>query len=127
MLEFYCIPTCSTCKAAKKWLQKYQFEFEEINLKTAPPDEEKWIQIFQHSDLPLKRFFNTSGMVYKERGLKDVVPNLTEHEAAELLASEGMLIKRPLILEGNNSLIGFKEAVYEELLQKERESVVNGK
>ncbi|MFL2105380.1 arsenate reductase family protein [Desemzia sp. FAM 23991] len=127
MLQFYCIPTCSTCKAAKKWLQQHQVELEEINLKTNPPDKETWIKILQQSDLPLKRFFNTSGTVYKERGLKKVIPDLTEQEAAELLASEGMLVKRPLILADGNNLIGFKEEVYEAIWQKERESVVNGK
>lgn len=126
MLQFYCIPTCSTCKAAKKWLQQHQVELEEINLKTNPLDKETWIKILQQSDLPLKRFFNTSGTVYKERRLKDVIPNLTEQEAAELLASEGMLVKRPLILADGNSLIGFKEEVYETIWQKEGESVVNG-
>ncbi|MFL2099616.1 arsenate reductase family protein [Desemzia sp. FAM 24101] len=126
MLQFYCIPTCSTCKAAKKWLQQHQVELEEINLKTNPPDKETWIKILQQSDLPLKRFFNTSGTVYKERGLKEVIPDLTEQEAAELLASEGMLVKRPLILADGNNLIGFKEEVYEAIWQKERESVVNG-
>lgn len=126
MLQFYCIPTCSTCKAAKKWLQQHQVELEEINLKTNPLDKETWIKILQQSDLPLKRFFNTSGTVYKERRLKDVLPNLTEQEAAELLASEGMLVKRPLILADGNSLIGFKEEVYETIWQKEGESVLNG-
>ena len=126
MLQFYCIPTCSTCKAAKKWLQQHEIEFEEINLKTNPPDKEQLLNILRHSDLPMKRFFNTSGTVYKERGLKEVVPHLTEQEAAELLASEGMLIKRPLLIDGSNSLMGFKKEVYEKFWQKERESVANG-
>lgn len=125
MLQFYCIPTCSTCKAAKKWLQQHEIEFEEINLKTNPPDKEQLLNILRHSDLPMKRFFNTSGTVYKERGLKEVVPHLTEQEAAELLASEGMLIKRPLLIDGSNSLMGFKKEVYEKFWQKERESVAN--
>lgn len=125
MIKFYCIPTCSTCKAAKKWLQQYEIEFEEINLKTNPPDKEQVLNILRHSDLPMKRFFNTSGTVYKERGLKEVVPHLTEQEAAELLASEGMLIKRPLIVNGNTSLIGFKEEAYEEFWQLEREFVAD--
>lgn len=125
MIQFYCIPTCSTCKAAKKWLQQHEIEFEEINLKTNPPDKEQVLNILRHSDLPMKRFFNTSGTVYKERGLKEVVPHLTEQEAAELLASEGMLIKRPLIVNGNTSLIGFKEEAYEEFWQLEREFVAD--
>lgn len=127
MVQFYCIPTCSTCKAAKKWLQQQQIEFEEINLKTNPPNKETWMDIFQQSELPLKRFFNTSGMVYKERGLKEIVPNMTEQEAAEWLASEGMLVKRPLMLIGEKSLVGFKEELYEKFWHKERESVVNDK
>lgn len=125
VLQFYCIPTCSTCKAAKKWLQQHEIEFEEINLKTDPPKKEQLLNLLQHSDLSMKRFFNTSGTVYKERGLKEVVPGLTEQEAAELLASEGMLIKRPLIIKGSNSLIGFKEEVYERIWQNERESITN--
>lgn len=127
MVQFYCIPTCSTCKAAKKWLQQQQIEFEEINLKTDPPDKETWMDILQQSELPLKRFFNTSGMVYKERGLKDFVPHMTAQEAAEWLASDGMLVKRPLMLTGKKSQVGFKEELYEEFWRKERESVVNDK
>lgn len=116
MLKFYCIPTCSTCKAAKKWLTRHQIEFEEINLKTAPPAKEEVMEIFKETDLPMKRFFNTSGGVYRENGLKDLFPNLSREDAAEWLSTEGMLVKRPLIVSEEAIIVGFKEEDYQVLL-----------
>ena len=116
MLKFYCIPTCSTCKAAKKWLTQHQIEFEEINLKTDPPAKAEVMEMFEQSELPMKRFFNTSGMVYKEKGLKDSFSHLSPEEAAELLSTEGMLVKRPLIIADSGIIIGFKEESYQALL-----------
>lgn len=126
-MQFYCIPTCSTCSNARKWLQEQGIEFEEINLKVQPPTVEELVRIMKQSELPIKRFFNTSGTLYKEQGLKEVVPNLTVREAAEKLASDGMLIKRPLVIQDGQFTIGFKAEVYEQIWQKEKETIHHGK
>lgn len=125
-MQFYCIPTCSTCAAARKWLQEHGIEFEEINLKVQPLAAEELIRVMKQSELPIKRFFNTSGTLYKEQGLKEVVPHLSMEEAAEKLASEGMLIKRPLAIHDNQLTIGFKAEVYEQIWQKEKETIQHG-
>lgn len=116
VLKFYCIPTCSTCKAAKKWLTQNKIEFEEINLKTNPPAKEEVMELFKQTDLPMKRFFNTSGMVYREKGLKESFQHLSQEEAAELLSTDGMLVKRPLLVDETAVLVGFKEENYQVLL-----------
>lgn len=126
-MHFYCIPTCSTCAAARKWLSERGIEFEEINLKTCPPTAEELIQIMQYSELPLKQFFNTSGTIYKRKGLKNVVPHLSLEEAAELLSSDGMLIKRPLVVKERQVTVGFKADKYEEIWQEEKEKIHHGK
>lgn len=126
-MQFYCIPTCSTCAAAKKWLREHEIAFEEINLKTNPPAKSDLISIIKHSGLPLKRFFNTSGTVYKESGLKNKIAELTIEEAAELLSSDGMLIKRPLVVTGKQPVIGFKVENYEQIWQQEKEKISYGK
>lgn len=117
LLKFYCIPTCSTCKAAKKWLTQHKIEFEEINLKTDPPAKAEVMDMFEQSELSMKRFFNTSGMVYREKGLKESFQHLSQEEAAELLSTEGMLVKRPLIVADSSIIVGFKEENYQSLLQ----------
>lgn len=126
-MKFYCIPTCSTCKAAKNWLREHEVEFEEINLKMQPPSKNELESILMHSELPLKRFFNTSGTVYKEKGLKNKIAELTIEEAAELLSSDGMLIKRPLVLTNKQSIVGFKAEQYEQIWQQEKEKISHGK
>lgn len=127
MVQFYCIPTCSTCAAARKWLQNHEVEFEEINLKLNPPAKEEMMTIMEHSKWPRKRFFNTSGTVYKEKELKNVVSELKIEAAAELLAGDGMLIKRPLIIKGKQSVVGFKTEQYEQMWQKEKERMNHDK
>lgn len=125
MLKLYCIPKCSTCAKARKWLEQQAVSYEEINLKERTPSKEEWIQWIQQSGLPIKSFFNTSGTVYKEKNLKTVVPSLTLDEAAELLSQDGMLVKRPLAVDDEGTCtVGFKENIYQEKWKKE--SVSNG-
>ena len=101
-------PKCTTCKRAKKWLDEHQISYEERDIKENNPSLEELKEWYQRSGLPLKRFFNTSGMLYKEMKLKDKLP--------ELLASDGMLVKRPIVVTEDQVLVGFKEAQWEEEL-----------
>ena len=107
---FICYPKCSTCKKAKKFLTDHQIEFDERLNK----DELK--ALYLKSGLPLKRFFNTSGNLYKEKHLKDILPTLSEDEQLELLSTNGMLVKRPILETKDKVLVGFKEEQYKELL-----------
>ena len=105
-------PKCSTCKKAKKYLEEHGIEFEDRHIVEENPEElAEWIRI---SGKPVKKFFNTSGMKYRELGLKDKLPQMNEEEQIELLASDGMLVKRPLLIDGEMVLTGFKEAEWPE-------------
>lgn len=108
-------PKCSTCKKAKKWLDERGISYEDRHIVEHNPSKEELAQWIQDSGLPVKRFFNTSGMKYKELGLKDRLLSMTEEEQLELLASDGMLVKRPLIISENLIYPGFKEEVWEKL------------
>lgn len=108
-------PKCSTCKKAKKWLQQNNINFEDRNIAEQNPTKEELKAWHQKSGMPLKRFFNTSGLVYKELGLKDKLKDMTEDEQYAILATNGMLIKRPLVVTENSVLLGFKEAEWEKL------------
>lgn len=109
---FICYPKCSTCKKAEQYLQAKGLSFTVRDIKT---DDElrTW---YAASGLPLKRFFNTSGNLYKQLGLKDKLPTMSEDEQLELLASDGMLVKRPLVIYDGGVLVGFKQAEYDEKL-----------
>ena len=109
-------PKCTTCKRAKKWLDEHQISYEERDIKENNPSLEELKEWYQRSGLPLKRFFNTSGMLYKEMKLKDKLPEMSEEEQLELLASDGMLVKRPIVVTKERVLVGFKEAQWEEEL-----------
>lgn len=109
-------PKCTTCQKAKKWLVEHQVEFEDRHIVEQNPTQEELKQWYAMSGLPLKRFFNTSGMKYKELQLKDKLPSMTEEEQLELLASDGMLVKRPLLVGEDYAVQGFKEAVWMEKL-----------
>ncbi len=114
-MQFICYPTCSTCQKAKKWLEQTGLSFEERNIKTENPTYEElkcWQKI---SGLPLKRFFNTSGMLYRDLALKEKLPGMTEEEQLRLLASDGMLVKRPLLVAREKVLVGFREKEWESL------------
>ena len=108
-------PKCSTCKKAKKWLEDNSVAFTDRHIKEENPTAEELSEWHKKSGLPLKKFFNTSGVLYKELKLKDKLPEMSEQEQLELLATDGMLVKRPLIIGENFVLVGFKEAEWEKL------------
>lgn len=107
---FVCYPKCSTCKKAQAWLDAHGLTYQVRDIKTQNPSEEELRQWHSQSGLPLKRFFNTSGQQYRALELKDKLPTMTEEEQYALLATDGMLVKRPILLTGNKVLVGFKEA-----------------
>ena len=112
---FVCYPKCSTCGKARKWLEENSISYEERDIKTENPTEEELKTWHRQSGLPLKRFFNTSGIKYRELGLKDKVTNFSAEEAAALLATDGMLIKRPLLVQdGRIVQVGYRTE-YKEL------------
>ena len=109
MIQFICYPKCTTCQKAKKWLDDHKIEYELRDIKLVNPtlDELKeWCRI---SGLPLKKFFNTSGLLYKSLDLKNRLPEMSEDEMLNLLATDGMLVKRPLLVDDDFVLVGFKE------------------
>ena len=109
MLKFICYPKCTTCQRAKKWLDDHQVSYEFRDIKLENPTQEELIAWYRMSGLPLKKFFNTSGLLYKSLDLKNKLPTMTEDEMLALLASDGMLVKRPLLIGDNFVLVGFKE------------------
>ncbi len=112
---FVCYPKCSTCQKARKWLESVHIPFEVRDIKTENPTYEE-LKLWQmKSGLPLKKFFNTSGMLYRDLGLKDRLSAMTEEEMLGLLASDGMLVKRPILVAGDTVLVGFKEKEWESL------------
>lgn len=115
-MQFICYPKCSTCQKARKWLEANHLEFTERHIVEENPSYEELKEWYAESGLPLKKFFNTSGMLYKEMRLKDKLPTMSEEEQLKLLATNGMLVKRPLIVNGNIILTGFKEAEWENAL-----------
>ena len=106
-------PKCSTCKKAKKWLEARGVEFDERHIVEDNPSADELRRWHAMSGLPLRRFFNTSGMLYRELGLKDKLPSMGEGEMYELLASNGMLVKRPLLVLDDSVLVGFKQDEWE--------------
>ena len=109
-MQFICYPRCSTCQKAKKWLEEEGLDVEERHIKDDRPTLEELRAWHRQSGLPLKKFFNTSGLLYKELQLKDRLPAMGEEEQLALLASDGMLVKRPLLIGDGFVLVGFKEA-----------------
>ena len=110
-----CYPKCTTCQKAKKWLTEKGISFEERDIKTENPTKEELEAWYKKSGLPLKRFFNTSGILYKEMKLKDRLPEMTEDEQLTLLSTDGMLVKRPILISDEQVLVGFKEKEWETL------------
>lgn len=113
---FICYSKCSTCKKAEKWLKEKGIDFTKRDIASENPGKEelqKWIDI---SGLPFKKFFNTSGMKYREMGLKDKVPYMSRDEAVEILAGDGMLVKRPVLVGDDFVLVGFNESQWQEKL-----------
>jgi arsenate reductase len=113
---FVCYPKCSTCRKALAWLDEHSIEFDQRDIALDNPTIDELRLWHKMSDLPLKRFFNTSGMKYRELGLKDKLPTMTENDMYELLATDGMLVKRPLLVLDDTVLVGFREAEWEALL-----------
>lgn len=111
-------PTCSTCQKARKWLDEHEVSYEARHIKEENPTKEELRTWYTRSGLPLKRFFNTSGLAYKSMGLKDKLPDMSEEEQLTLLATDGMLVKRPLLVADGFVLVGFKPAEWEQVLTK---------
>lgn len=109
-------PPCSTCKKAKNWLDEHGLSYTDRHIKENNPSYEELKSWYERSGLPLKRFFNTSGLAYKALNLKDRLPNMSEEEQLRLLASDGMLVKRPLLVTESRVLTGFKEAEWLQIL-----------
>lgn len=109
-------PPCTTCKKAKAWLDAHNVSYEDRHIKEQNPTYEELKAWYEKSGLPLKKFFNTSGLLYKSLSLKDKLPTMSEEEQLRLLASDGMLVKRPILVQGDKILTGFKEAEWEKLL-----------
>lgn len=118
MILFIQYPPCSTCQKAKKWLDGRGAVYTDRHIKEQNPSYEELKAWYQRSGLPLKKFFNTSGLLYKSLNLKDKLPTMTEEEQLHLLATDGMLVKRPIIVTENGILTGFKEADWDALLNK---------
>lgn len=114
---FLCYPKCSTCQKARRWLDERGLVYDVRDIKADNPTADELRDWHRKSGLPLKRFFNTSGLQYKALGLKDRLPGMTEEEQYALLATDGMLVKRPLLLDGETVLVGFREAQWAEALQ----------
>ena len=111
-----CYPKCSTCKKAIKWLEENGIEYTYRDIKEDNPTEEELREWHAISGKPLRKFFNTSGMIYRDMQLKDKLPNMSEDEMFKLLASDGMLVKRPFVVAGDTILLGFKESEWKSLL-----------
>lgn len=113
---FLCYPKCTTCRKAKAWLEEQNISFTLRDIKEENPTEEELQSWWQRSGLPLRKFFNTSGLQYKALGLKDKLPTMTEAEQIALLSSDGMLVKRPLLVGEDFVLVGFRPVEWEEKL-----------
>lgn len=113
-MKVYCYPKCSTCKKALAWLDEKGVAYELLDIRQQNPSEEQLREWYEMSGLPLKKFFNTSGMIYREMELSRKLPAMAEEEQLALLASDGMLVKRPLVIGDDFVLAGFKEADWAE-------------
>lgn len=116
-MEFLCYSRCTTCQKAKKWLDANKIEYTEHPIKEQKPTVEELKKWHKMSGLPLKKFFNTSGLLYKDMKLKDKLPQMSEEEQYALLATDGMLVKRPMLVGEDFVLVGFKEAEWTERLK----------
>ena len=116
MIKFICYPKCTTCQKAKKWLDDNNIEYVLRDIKEKNPSFEELSAWHKKSGLPLKKFFNTSGLLYKSMELKDKIPAMSEEEQLKLLATDGMLVKRPLVVDEGFVLVGFTESEWNEKL-----------
>ena len=118
MIKFICYPKCTTCQKAQKWLDNNGIEYELRDIKLDKPSKDELADWYARSGLNLKKFFNTSGLLYKSLGLAAKLPGMSEDEMLELLGSDGMLVKRPLLVGDGFVLVGFKESEWSEKLDK---------
>ena len=109
-------PKCSTCKKAKAWLDEHNLDYEDRNIKEENPTQEELNEWYKQSGLPIKKFFNTSGVLYKQMNLKEKLADMSDDEQIKLMSTDGMLVKRPIVVKGDKILVGFKERDWEELL-----------
>lgn len=116
-MVFICYPKCTTCQKARKWLDEHKIAYELRDIKTTNPACDELAAWHARSGLPLKKFFNTSGLLYKSMELKDKLPGMSEEEMLRLLAADGMLVKRPLLVGNDLVLVGFKETEWERALK----------
>ena len=116
MIQFICYPKCSTCKKAQKWLDEHNIEYKLRDIKADNPSADEIRCLYNRSDLPLKKFFNTSGILYRELQIKDKLPDMSEDEIISLLSSDGMLVKRPILIKDDIVILGFKESEYQKIL-----------
>ncbi len=116
MIKIYCYSRCSTCKKALAWLDSNGYKYDLIDIKAQHPDEKTLRSLHKKSGLPLKKFFNTSGILYREMELSKKLPSMTEDQQFALLASDGMMVKRPLLVTDSAVIPGFKEDLWKEVL-----------
>ena len=121
MVKIYCYPRCTTCQRATKFLDSKDVKYELINIKENNPDKETLRFLWQKSGLELKNFFNTSGILYREMELSKKLPSMTDEEKLDLLSTDGMLVKRPILITENTVLVGFKESEWEGELWKKKQ------
>jgi len=112
---FYTYPKCGTCRKAASWLKEHNVTVEAVDITLNPPSKELLADVLKASGISINKLFNTSGVKYRELGLKDVIPTKTEEELLELLSSDGKLIKRPLLFNGDQATVGFNEEVFEKV------------
>lgn len=124
MLKFICYPKCTTCQKAKKWLDDNKIDYELRDIKLDNPSLSELSEWHRRSGLPLRKFFNTSGLLYKSMELKTKLPSMTEEEMLALLATDGMLVKRPLLIGDNFVLVGFKEAEWAASIESKSNAIV---
>ena len=115
MIKFICYPKCTTCQKAKKWLDDNKIEYEFRDIKLDNPTLDELTEWYKKSGLPLKKFFNTSGLLYKSLDLKNKLPTMTDDEMLKFLATDGMLVKRPLLIGDDFVLVGFNEFEWERI------------
>ncbi len=116
-MKFICYPKCTTCQKARKWLDAKGASYELRDIKEDNPSYDELKKWYEMSGLPLKKFFNTSGLLYKSMELKKKLPDMSDEEQLRLLATDGMLVKRPILINGSKIIVGFKESEYEEALR----------
>lgn len=115
MFDFICYPKCTTCQKAQRWLEENGIAYELRDIKSDRPSYEELSTWYRQSGLPIKRFFNTSGLLYKSLELRDRLPSMSDEECLRLLATDGMLVKRPLLIGPGVVLVGFKESEWEKV------------